>query len=226
MKRKLSFTLTVLLTALFLSVGVFAGANPKTPIGGQTSKAANYLSPDELKKEGTIRVGLAGVKTGAVGEGINAAALAGSIQNTLAQYLKGTRVEIVPLEARLAQALEAEAKEKNCQFILYATISHKKGGGGFGMLKMIAPVLGSVVPVAGVGGMIAGQIASTAINSSMGNVKAKDEFTLDIKLQTGGAAGAYALNKQFKAKAKSAGEDVVSPLVEQAAIALVEQLSK
>jgi outer membrane lipoprotein SlyB len=56
-------------------------------------------------------------------------------------------------------------------------------------------------------GTVAGQVASTAINfAANSNVKPKDELTLDIKLQNGEAA---TLTKQFKAKAKSAGEDII-----------------
>lgn len=189
----------------------------------------NTSSTLEPKKEGVVRIGIAGVKTGAIGEGVNAVELAGAIQNTLGQYLKGTKVELVPLEAKLASAVEAEAKEKECDYVLYATVSHKKGGGGFGMFSKVAPVLGNVVPMAGVGstaGAVAGQVASTAIytaGSASSNIKPKDELTLDIKLQNGTTA---ALTKQFKAKAKSAGEDIISPIVEQAATAIVATVGK
>ena len=226
MKRKLTSKLAILLTGLFLSINAFAGVNAKLQKTNEKQTSGTFAAFDD-KKEGTVRVGLAGVKTGAVGEGINAAELAGAIQNTLAQYLKGTKVEIVPIEAKLASAIDAEAKEKECDYVLYATVSHKKGGGGFGMFKKIAPVLGSVIPMAGMGsvvGVVAGQAASTAINTAAtSNVKAKDELTLDIKLQNGSTV---ALTKQFKAKAKSAGEDIISPIVEQAATAIVETVGK
>jgi hypothetical protein len=226
MKRKLLFNLAILLTALSFAVNAFAGGasvNRRTTTDSEKSNNNSSAALNDQKK-GIIRIGLAGVKTGAIGEGINALALANAIQNTLVQYLKGTKIEIVPLEAKLASAIDAEAKEKACDFILYATVSHKKGGGGFGMFKKIAPVLGSVVPMAGMVGIVAGTVASTAISTAAtSNVKPKDELTLDIKLQNGSTV---ALTKQFKAKAKSAGEDVISPIVEQAAIALVETVGK
>jgi len=196
-------------------------------MNSQTS--TNASTTVEAKKEGVVRIGVPDVKTGAIGEGINATELAGAIRNTLSQYLKGTRVEIVPLEAKLASAIEAEAKEKECDYVLYATVSHKKGGGGFGMFSKVAPVLGSVVPMAGMGstaGAVAGQVASTAIytaGSASANVKPKDELTLDIKLQNGST---QTLAKQFKTKAKSAGEDIISPIVEQAATAIVATVGK
>lgn len=209
----------VILFALAFLFGAYANTTAQTT-ENQTNTAA-------VKNEAAIRIGLAQVKTGTVGEGMNASELAGAIQNSLGEFLKGTRVELVPLEAKLAQALDAEAKEKKCDFVLYATVSHKKGGsGGFGMFKAIAPVLSNVVPMAGMGGSmagaVAGQVASTAIMTAAGasqNFKAKDEITLDLKLQNGSTV---ALTKQFKAKAKSAGEDIISPVIEQAAQAILD----
>jgi hypothetical protein len=228
MKSKLTYKLAILFTGLVLSINTFAGArvDRQMTMNSPESRNESLLTPDE-KKEGMVRIGLASVKTGAVGAGIDAAELAAAIQNTLVQYLKGTKIEIVPIEAKLQSAIETEAKEKECDYVLYATVSHKKGGGGFGMFKKIAPILGSVVPMAGMGsmvGVVAGSVASTAINTAAtSNVKPKDELTLDIKLQNGSTV---ALTKQFKTKAKSAGEDVISTVIEQAAIALVETVGK
>jgi len=195
-------------------------------MNSQRSESNNSTSSTvEPKKEGTVRIGLASVKTGAVGEGVNAAELAGAIQNSLAQYLKGTKVEIVQLEAKLQSAIDAEAKEKDCDYVLYATVSHKKGGGGFGFGK----ALGAVVAQTGGGawgntaGNVAGQVAVTSVVAATSNIKPKDELTLDISLKNGGTV---ALTKQFKSKAKSAGEDIISPVVEQAAQAIVETVGK
>lgn len=183
------------------------------------------------KSDSTIRIAMTGIKTGAVGEGMNGQELAGAIQSTLSEYLKGSKVELVPLESKLASAMEAEAKEKNCAFVLYTTISHKKGGsGGFGMLKTLAPALSMVVPVVGMAGGMAGAVAGSAASSAVytaagatSNVKPKDELTLDIKLQNGSTV---ALSKQYKAKAKSGGEDLISPMIEQAAQAIIDSVVK
>src|SRR5687767_14192931 len=84
----------------------------------------------QAKKAGVIRIGLAGVKTGAVGDGITAADLAAAVQNTLISYLKVPNVEVVTLEAKLASAISAEAQAKECDYVIYSNVSHKKGGGG------------------------------------------------------------------------------------------------
>lgn len=175
------------------------------------------------KKEGTIRIGI-NVKTGSVGDGLNAGDLAAAVQNTLGEYLKGTNIELVPLEAKLASAIDNEAKEKECDFVLYVNASHKKGGGGgFGML---GKSIGSVVAQTGggswgntaannVGRIAANTIVAATVSQ---NVKAKDEITLDIKLQKGGNS---AFSKQYKAKAKSNGDDILSPMIEQIAEAIL-----
>ena len=176
------------------------------------------------KKEGTVRVGVI-AKTTSVGEGITAADLSAAVQNSLSQYLKGTKVEIVPIEAKLAQAQSAEAKEKQCDFVLQATAAHKKGGGGgFGGF---GKMLGSVAPMLGAGGVV-GHIAGSAIvtaASMSGNMKSKDELSLDVKLQST-ADNSVALAKVLKVKAKSDGEDIISSVIEQAAQAILDTVGK
>lgn len=175
------------------------------------------------KKEGVVRIGLAGVKTGAVGEGLAAADLAAAVQNSMQEYLKSPNLEVVVLEGKLPAAIDADAKAKQCDVVLYTTVSHKKGGGG-GFGGMFGQVLGSTIARTGIGatgsvvGNIAGQVATQAIVSATSlsaNVKAKDEVTLEIRLvnSDGSALAAQA----FKAKARSGGEDIISQVVEQAA---------
>jgi hypothetical protein len=194
-------------------------------VGSQTSP----VQP-AAKKAGTIRVGLASVKTGAVGEGINASDLATAVRNSLTEYLKIPNVEVVSLDAKLASAVDAEAKEKQCDFVIYAGVSHKKGGGG-GFGGMFGQTLGMAVGHVGIGGLgntaanIAGQVATQAIvtaTSMSSNVKSKDELTLDLRVNKTGVADV--LTQQFKAKAKSNGDDIISQVIEQAAQAIVNVL--
>ncbi len=176
------------------------------------------------KKEGVIRLGLVAVKTEKVGEGMSANDLSAAIQNTLAQFLKSPNVELVQIESRLPSAIEAEANQKECDFVIYTNVSHKKGGGGFG--GMFGKI-GQVVPIASTGTK-AGQIVSTAVYtaaSMSANVKAKDEISLDVKLQQTGNASAV-LTKQVKAKAKSDGEDIITPVIEQVAQAIIDKVAK
>ena len=197
----------------------------------QTPSEAPSSPSVSAKQPGVVRIGLAAVKTGAVGESISAQDLAAAVQNTLASYLKVPNVEIVALEARLSSGITSEAKQKECDYIIYTNVSHKKGGGG-GFGGMFGQALGSAIGHTGIGhtgsvaGNLAGQVATQAIVSATtvsSNVKSKDEITLDLKLNR--ADGSSAIAKVFKAKAKSNGDDIISQIVEQAAEEIVRVVS-
>jgi hypothetical protein len=192
---------------------------------------ANFSANTGAKKAGTIRFGLVEVKTGATGDGMNAANLSAAMRNTLVEYLKSSNIEIVEIESKLSAQIAEEAKQKSVDFVIFATVSHKKGGGGFGkMFGKIAPVIAGSIP-----GAERSVEANRAINMGRDaiytagdlaeNVKAKDELTVEITLKTPENSSA-AFSKQFKAKAKNDGEDLVSPLVEQAAGAIIAAAKK
>lgn len=183
-------------------------------------------------KAGKFRLGVVAVKTTSVGQGLNAQQFSEGIQNSLAEYLKAPNVEVVMLESKLASQLPEEARQKNCDYVISLVAAHKKGGSGaFGMLKTVAPALTMVVPVVGMaGGMagaIAGQAAAGAVTTAAsvsGGMKAKDSLQLDLTMQKNGAAETV-LTRQYKAKAKSDGEDILSPLIEQIAQAIIDTAS-
>jgi hypothetical protein len=222
------------------SMGMRSGVSTSSStngVAGSLSKLSQGCDDDDgpatvgAKKQGTVRIGLAAVKTGAVGEGVNASELSAAIQNSLTQYLKVPNVEVVTLDARLSSAIESEARQKECDYVLYINAAHKKGGGGgFGMFSsVIAPAVGRVGigHTGSVAGNIAGQAATQAIvsaGSASASIKPKDELTIDVKLQQMG--GAAVLARQFKKKASSNGEDIISPVVEQAATAIVDTIGK
>src|SRR5512132_2178681 len=63
----------------------------------------------------------------------NAANVATGIQQLFSQYLTGPSIRAVVLEARLASLASEEARQKQCDHILQATITHKrKSSGMFG----------------------------------------------------------------------------------------------
>jgi hypothetical protein len=184
------------------------------------------------KKEGVIRIGLANVKVGAVSENMNPQALAQVIQNTFGEYIKTPQVELISLEAKVQSAIDAEAKSKQCDFVLYANASYKKGGGGGMFGKMIGNVASSAIGHVGgygsTGAAVATSVAQTVVYtaaSMASNVKSKDEITLEIKLQTPDSANAL-LAKQFKVKAKSDGDDIITTVIEQTSQAVVDAVKK
>jgi hypothetical protein len=217
--------------SMYASAYGTAGANPSsntepatTPSTANTAVSATSSATTAVtpKRAGVIRLGVVAVKTGNVAEGMNASELALAVRSTLLQQLKGTNVEAVPIDATGA-AIQAEAQQKECDYVVFASVSHKKGGGGFGS------VLGSVSSVAnsvGYGhGTAAGVATSTTTAVVAESIKAKDEITLDVRLERPGST-TPSFAQQFKGKAKSAGEDIITPLAQQAAQAAIQAVAK
>lgn len=185
-----------------------AATAPATP----NNAAANQLGP---KRAGVIRLGVPMVKAGNVAEGMNAAELAAAVRNTLLQNLKSGNVEVVPIDATGGAAIQAEAQQKECDYVVYTNVAHKKGGGGFGsVFGSTAAKIGSSV---GYPGSTATVVATNTIAAATvaEKIKNKDELTIDIRLERPGST-TPGFAQQYKAKAKSAGEDIITPLVQQA----------
>jgi hypothetical protein len=123
--------------------------------------------------------------------------------------------------------VEAEATQKECDYILYSGLSQqapKKSG--FGLLKNAHAMTGMmpVIGMSGRTGAIVGQAAATTALGVAGElssgVKAKSELTLEYRLTAPGAAEPVAANTE-KSKADSDGQDVITPMVEHAAAAVL-----
>lgn len=210
--------------------------NDPTPAGEArtvTPPLANtppgFVAASSAKREGVSRIGIVIPK--AQMSSADSAQAAEALRNTFAAYLNSPHIELVALNARLpSQALE-EARQSNCDYVLYSSLTQKKGGGG-----MFGKALGNIASSAIghlPGGSNAGEAAArsvaitgvyTAANIS-GSIKSKDELTLEYKLDSTDAARP-GLATTAKAKAKSDGEDVLTPLVEKAAQTVVDFIAR
>ena len=203
--------------------------NPVSTPTATTNPGSNPSSPKPAeavpaKKAGVIRIGVVTVKTEKTAEGMSAANLSTAVQTTLTEQLKAPNVEAIPIQATALKEIEAEARQKECDYLVYTTISHKKGGGGFGSMigGTAASIAGNTIGYGSTAGAVA---ANTATSVVVADIKAKDELTVDVRLEKPGA-GYPAFSKPFKGKAKSAGEDIVTPATTQAAKALIEAATK
>lgn len=180
----------------------------------------------QSKRPGAIRIGIAQPKIQMPENNDDHTApleMTAAIRDSLVDSLKAENVEAIRLAS---DAPESEAKQRECDYIFYTSVTQKRGGGGmFG--KMVAmsvmSMAGAMVP--GVGGMIASTVASQVMGQQMGKIaKAKDEFTLDYKVTDLNAA---VLSKAVtKAKAKTDGEDVLSTQLKQASIVVLGEIAK
>jgi len=159
---------------------------------------------------------------------------AAAVRETFTGFLTGPSLAVVPLEARLASQSREEAKLAGCPFLLLSTIRHERKTSGGGLLGKVASgavqqgawsVTGSASSAVGraVAGAAAGA-ATSAANDYASSSKVKDEITLSYRLES--ANGAELLDKSEKRKAKSDGEDLLTPLTQQAAEAIAAVVSR
>ncbi len=160
------------------------------------------------KKAGSIRVGIV-----APAARIGQHDVSGAVRSSLMRSISGgASVEVVPLSS------PAEASSQQCDFIVTSSLSHQPGksGGLGGFMKKAASV--------------GGQIASGTITSGGGasdaslQIKSKDEVGFDYQLTR--VDGSAVASNSMKRKANSDGEDVISPLMSQAANEILKAVLK
>lgn len=149
----------------------------------------------------------------------------------MAEFLKGPSLRSVPLEARLADQAVEEARAQGCPTVLTVVFTRKPGGGG-----VLGRVLGDAAGAAAwhmpYGGSAA---ASTAVRSVAiagaaaagtvaSNTRARDEMQIEYRLVSG--SGSVLRQGKDQARASADGEDLMTPLVERMATAVVAALPR
>jgi hypothetical protein len=206
-----------------------------------TGPAAHPATAPNAAPAGKITIGLVTPRA-QLGQGAGGTDVAEPVRHTLAGYLQGPAVEIVPLESRIPAQIDAEAQQKNCAYILYSSVEQKSGGAA-GLFRKLAPFASALPMLGGMGhvggGAMAGAasaVAQSAMTASAvasqqeamermtgaqrSTVKSGDIITLEYRLMAPRSAEPLRADK-LTAKAKSDGEDVLSPLIEQVAGAVV-----
>lgn len=181
--------------------------------------AAAFAQGLPPKAAGVTRIGI--VQPRVQMGGADTAQAAESVRNILASYLQGPTIEVALLGSRLPSQYQIEAKQADCDFILATKLTHRRGSDSkvgqqaLGALSNYAPY----IPGADYAKTA---IVTTVLQSAQdfaANVRARDDMELSVKLEAPGAKKAV-LDKATKKKARSDGEDLLTPLVEGAADAV------
>jgi hypothetical protein len=193
------------------------------------------------KAHGKIRIGVAPAQA-QMGQGNDAQADYGTpIRNSIVLMMNGPAVEIAALDSRIPVQVQAEAQQKQCDYILFSgvTVKHASSG-GFGKFMKAAGPMSNMVPMIGMTkgltGIIASQAASAAMQTAQqqavsqlasfnGQIKQKDDVTVEYHLFPTGQEKPR-LENSLKGKAKSDGEDVLTPLIQQAANTIFTEVTK
>lgn len=181
-----------------------------------------------------------------LGQGTSGADVAEPVRATLTAYLGGPTTELVQLTARIPIQIDAEAQALACDYVLYSSVTQKKGGGFGKMLAAAAPIATMAGGMGSMGGnygaMVAGQAVAQAATTAAAqsaqqeamealngaaksNIKKGDQITLEYKLVKPGVTEPIVAQSAV-AKAKETGEDLVSPLIEKAATEVLTAISR
>lgn len=210
------------LTSIFL-FGFAAHSQSSASIPGQAAPAGAQAGAPSC-----IAIVLPSAK-GAAGD---ATEFARSLRELFVSYLTGPSLRTITLDARLASQAVEEARQKECGYVLLTSIEKKQNdGSGWGRALGRAagtaawygvPYGGTAATAAARGAAVAG---AQAISAMAETTKAKDEVTLEYRIGTLDTA-MRATPKTEKAKAKSDGEDLLTPLVEKASEAIAATVLK
>ena len=181
------------------------------------------------KAPGIIRIGVA-LPSLRMGPAPAVAGASEGVRDTFMKYLAGASFEIVPLTALLPVQIEAEGRQRECDFVICSALSAKqKGGAGLGFLKGVSQ-MSNVIPMLGAARGAAGTIAGAAAGAVLSGVagaasmvKAKSEISFEYRLIAAGSS-APVLSDVVKTKATQDGEDVITAFVEKAAGAVVNTI--
>jgi hypothetical protein len=181
-----------------------------------------------------------------LGQGTSGADVAEPVRATLTAYLGGPATELVPLTARIPIQIDAEAAELGCAYVLYSSVTQKKGGGFSKLLGAAAPLAQVGTAMTGMGGSYSAIMATQAVatvatnaaaksaqeeamdalgGAAKSNIKKGDTITLEFKLMQPGLETPVAASTVV-AKATQNGEDLVSPLIEQAATQVLTAITQ
>jgi len=203
--------------------------NAVAPAGASSAPAAAPLGE---KKPGIVRIGIAMPKAQLPqAQGPTAGE---PVRVMLIQYLTGPSVEATEIAALLPDQIDAEAKSKQCDYVVYSTVSQKKPSGSSGLFKNMMP-LASMVPMVGMVNAVgsaskaatAASAASTAAQtaSMSSGIKAKTDVVLEYHMNTLGV-DAPVISNTLDTKTSADGEDVITPMVEKEATAIMAEVTK
>ena len=193
--------------------------------GMQHPGGAPVATPQALgpKAAGKMRIGVA-PPDAQLGQGNNAGAdYSTPIRNAVIALMSGPAVEIAPLDSHIAMQLQAEAQQKQCDYILYSGVTVKHAAsGGFGKFMKMGTMAANMTPMGamahGMGGALAAQAAAQAASQIAqqqamnqlagfnGQIKSKDDVTVQYQL-VGAGQTTPKLQNALQGKAKSDGEE-------------------
>lgn len=166
--------------------------------------------------------------------GSSSADASAAVTEMFKSYLTGPTLSVALLSARLASQAREEAKRADCRFVLFVSIKHERKSETRGILGRVASraaqdaAWSAGVNASSAAGRVAAGAVAGAASAAAANIatttKVRDEMELSYRLESG--TGAVIAENKANRKAKSDGEDLLTPLVEHAAEEIATAVSK
>jgi hypothetical protein len=158
-----------------------------------------------------------------------------AVRDAFTSFLTGPTLAVQPLSSRLQSQARKEAKLAGCGFLLLTTAKHSRKTGGGGLLGRMAGGAvqqGAWAATGAVGGSTVGRVvagaaagaASSTVNDYASSSRQKDELVLTYRLEDAG--GKVLAEGTEKRKAKSDGEDLLTPIAQKAAEAIASAVAR
>lgn len=180
---------------------------------------AAFAEPLPPKAAGITRIGIVQPKVSMAGA--DSAQSSDAVRGILAQYLQGPTIEVALLGSRLPSQYAIEARQAECDFVLATTLTHRSGSKP-GTGRNVLGALSNYTPYVPGADYAKTAIATAVLQSAQdfaANIRARDDMQLDLKLHAVDGNRPM-IDESHKRKAKSDGEDLLTPLAEHAAEAV------
>jgi hypothetical protein len=167
------------------------------------------------KAVGVTRIGIVQPRVSMAG--MDAAQSADAVRNVLTQFLQGPTIEVALLGSRLRSQYLIEARQADCDFVLATALTHRSGSrAGAGRLIGALSNYTPYVPGADYAKTALATAVLQTAQDFAANIRARDDMQLDVELHDVGG-NRLVIDKSTRRRAKSDGEDLLTPLAEGAA---------
>jgi hypothetical protein len=218
---------------LALSAALLAGAAHAQTAGEPLAEGTAVAQPETTAHtDGStphrIRVGVAPLKaqmnTLKAPHGVN---LDEPLRGLLMSQLTGP-LEVMPLTENDPETVEAEAREKECDYVLHTSITRQARPNGkfvflHGASQMPIPMVGAGRGMVGAPSSVTAGALLSGAGGAARVVKARDDISLDYRL-IATQTPAPALAGSLHTRATEDGQDVITPLIEQEALAVLNAI--
>jgi hypothetical protein len=160
----------------------------------------------------------------------NASEASTGVRELIASYLTGPSAKVIALAAKLPSLAREEASQKECEPVLFITVTRKTGGShsfmrafsqGAAASSWRLPGGSSTASAAATAGAAGGLQAASVMAAS---TKAKDELRLEYRLEAADGKIQFGPKTEVQT-AKTDGEDLLVPVVARAAEAIITRKS-